>query len=174
MGLQTLIPLTGAPGQLFWCWCWEGSTIPSCPCHSCSAGCSPEQGVCKAVSRPASTRTPAPRTRQDPHIRISILLTCLGSSSHTAKAGPSLVTVCPHAEASPPAASAGQFQLISEQPHECGRQGYHCSVCQLTELWVPKISSQTLPFSICNLPTLTTLPFTIILSFIQLKQLNKN
>lgn len=109
MGLPTLIPLTGAPGQLLWCWCGEGSTVPSCPCYSCRAGCSPEQGhLLRGYARQMAlhllrwTRHSAPfhpRTRQGPHIRASVLLTCLGSSFHVAKAGPFLVIACFQAEA---------------------------------------------------------------------------
>lgn len=112
MGLQTLIPLTGAPGQLLWCWSWKGSTIPSCPCSSCGAGSSLEQGhllqgyAGQGPLYPLRwTRHSAPfhpPTRQGPHIGPSVPLPCLASGFHTDKTGPSLVTVCPHTEAFTP------------------------------------------------------------------------
>ena len=103
MGLHSPIPLTGAPGQLLRCGCWECSTIPSCPCSSEELRAARSKATCNEVVRGTWLSTcwdglsSLPTLhRGGPPIRANVPLTCLGSGFR--KAGLSLVIVCPHAE----------------------------------------------------------------------------
>lgn len=140
MGLQMLIPLTGAPGQLLWCWCWEGS---------------------------ASSQHGSLPAEMDPGLSPSLSLNETGPSpwgEHSAdlprlqfprgQHWPCPVVVCPHEEGLPPPAPARRSpQGISEQPQGRGREGGHCSLGQWSERLVSKISTRIPSLHTCNFPS---------------------